>query len=449
MQSRRDQVQAQSYVLGRLTSALVAGEPDGLENPHRRTFTGAVAGVLVAAIVVGGFAVYGFLRPGSASSWRKPGTLIVERDSGTRYVLAGGRLRPVLNAASARLLLGAAPKVVTVSRTSLAGVPHGQPVGIAGAPDALPPAATLAGREWTACGFAGRDEAGTSATVMTLAVSAPAGTPAIGRDEAVAVRADSGGDTHLLLGGERRRLTEDWMPRVLGFADAPTTVPRAWLDLVPAGADVVPPAVPGRGTGKVGQLYVSRAPDASERHYVLLPDGLSPLSATAYALLAGDPATGGRPRELGLSELGQLPVSHAPPLGADLPAAPPRPAPAPAGTAWCVRRQPTGAIDVVADRPLGAGDVVRDAYEVTRTNRTAAAVRVTAGTAGLARAARAGQAPGGGLFLITDTGTKYPLSGGDVADALGYPPGQAVGVPPELLDLLPTGPLLDPAQGWG
>jgi hypothetical protein len=36
MQSRRDQVEAQSYLLSRLTSALLRAEPDGIEPPTKR-----------------------------------------------------------------------------------------------------------------------------------------------------------------------------------------------------------------------------------------------------------------------------------------------------------------------------------------------------------------------------------------------------------------------------
>ncbi|HWS35595.1 MAG TPA: type VII secretion protein EccB, partial [Actinoplanes sp.] len=281
MQNRRDQAQAQSYLLGRVTGALVAGEPDGLETPHRRTLTGLGIGTLIAVLIAAGFAVYGLVVPGGATAWRTSGALIVEKETGTRYLYLDGRLRPVLNYASARLLLGTDIALVTVSATSLAGTPHGTPVGIAGAPDGLPTRG-LAGAWWTVC-----------ATGGTLAVTGKPAGPAAGADEAIVARA--AGAVFLVLNGRRHRLGNDWIVRVLGFSGAEVTVPAAWLDLVPAGADLAPVEVPGRGgrgpevdgaPSRIGQLFTS-----DRGGYVLTRSGLSPLTPLAYTLLAADPRT--------------------------------------------------------------------------------------------------------------------------------------------------------------
>src|SRR5258706_5425271 len=178
MQSRRDQVQAQSYVLGRLTAALVTAEPEALENPHRRILVGTVAGALVAALVVAGFAVYGFLRPGGADSWRAPDTVVMEKETGSRYVLVNGALRPVLNYTSAVLLFGKRPAMVSASAASLRSVARGVPVGIVGAPDTLPDPAALDGVAWKVCAVASRDQAGALSTATILVADrAPASRP--------------------------------------------------------------------------------------------------------------------------------------------------------------------------------------------------------------------------------------------------------------------------------
>src|SRR5436305_4359755 len=104
MQSRRDQVQAQTYVLGRLTSALVHGEPDAAETPMRRTTIGLFAGLMIAAIIVAGSAVIGLIFPSGGTRWQQPGMLVVEKETGSRYLYLAGRLHPVLNLASAMLL---------------------------------------------------------------------------------------------------------------------------------------------------------------------------------------------------------------------------------------------------------------------------------------------------------------------------------------------------------
>ncbi|MGW4462612.1 type VII secretion protein EccB [Micromonospora sp. NPDC004704] len=466
MQSRRDQVQAQSYVLGRLTSALVAAEPEAAENPHRRLLIGTVAGTLIAALVVAGFAVYGFLRPGGATSWRKPGTVVVEKETGSRYVLVDGRLRPVLNYSSALLLFGKKPAMTTVSATSLRSVPRGQSVGIVGAPDALPAPTALAGTTWTVCAVAGRDAAGTLATATTLTVDRTPSGPVLGPDQGVVAQAP-GGETFLVWRGRRYALTQTWLSRVFGYDGSPAPVEPGWLDQLPAGSDIGPVAVPGRGEQgpvvdgtptQIGQLFVARIAGTAERHYLLQRDGLSQLTPTGVAVVSSDPETarayGSRPvvpTELTAAALAGLPASKQPVLPGDLPETPPAVAPAGPGRVWCVRHgDPSGVVRLTAESPLPPGAVAAgDGAGVTRTAGTATAVAFAAGVGGLVRLGRPGQAPGTSYFVVTDAGIKYPLADPSVAQALGYPTSLAATVSPALLELLPTGPLLDPQRARG
>ncbi|MEV4759510.1 type VII secretion protein EccB [Micromonospora sp. NPDC049559] len=467
MQSRRDQVQAQSYVWSRLVTALVVADADAAENPNRRTVVGTVSGLLVAALVVVGFTVYGFLRPGGASAWQKPGVLVVEKETGSRYLYVGNRLRPVLNYSSARLMFPAEPKVVSVSRRSLAAVPHGQPVGIVGAPDALPPPGRVAGQLWTVCAAAAPDQTGRTTTATTLAITAAgaAGGRALAPDEAVLARA--GDRTYLLWRGYRLRLAADWMPRVLGADGGAAPVEESWLETVPAGPDLAPPDVPERGAPgplvdgrptRIGQLFVARTANGAERHYLLRRDGLSPLGSLAYAIVAADPATarlydGGpvRPEELSLAALAQAPTSDRPVLPAGVPAELPRILPArPPGGAWCARhRMADGGVQIVADAPVTVAGMVTDGLALRRGSRTAAAVSVAPGQGGLVVAGRFGQALGPDRYLVTDAGVKYPVADADSAARLGFPASDARPVPARLLDLLPTGPALGTAMVLG
>ena len=96
MQNRRDQVQAHSFVVGRLVSAMLRAEPDSPFTPQRRFSIGWVCGLIVAAC-----GVYGVIVPGGNTSWQEPGVLIVEKETGNRYVYVGEQLRPVANYTSA------------------------------------------------------------------------------------------------------------------------------------------------------------------------------------------------------------------------------------------------------------------------------------------------------------------------------------------------------------
>src|SRR5689334_12232490 len=115
MYSRRDQADAHSFLVGRLVAAVLRTDPDAPDRPLRRTSAGMLGGVVVAVLVVAVIVVIGlFTDIGSGNSWRKPGTLIVDKGTGNRYLLVGDQLHPVLNYASARLLVHGDPAVATV-----------------------------------------------------------------------------------------------------------------------------------------------------------------------------------------------------------------------------------------------------------------------------------------------------------------------------------------------
>ncbi|GGM63380.1 type VII secretion protein EccB [Dactylosporangium sucinum] len=458
MQSRRDQVQAQSYTLGRLTAALVMAEPEALENPHRRVLTGMLAGLLIGGLLVGGFTVFGFLKPGGAKRWQEPETLIVEKESGGRFVLVDGRLRPVYNYASAALIFGKRPALVTVSAASLRSVPRGMPIGIVGAPESTPDAAGLAGVGWEVCALSGTDPTGAART-GTLLVLARGGGTTVGDDSGFTVTAP-GGQVFLIWNGQRFALTRSWIPRVLGYSAAPA-VAANWLNQVPPGPDIAPVDVAGRGDAgpvvdgrqtRVGQVFVARVVGTPDRYFLLLRDGLSPIGATAVALVLGNPDTGAaypgspvRPLELTAGALAQLPMSTQPALPAGLPQRPPAQAGLPAGQTWCVQRATPEGPARATMRAAPAVTVAGDAPVVDRTEQTATAVLAAPGVGGLVRQGRAGQANGTSYFLVTDAGVKFPIASADAAKALGYALEGARTVPAALLSLLPTGPVLDVA----
>ena len=128
-----------------------AGDRSGAV-PFRRAAGAALASVLIAAIAVGATVVYGAIVGGGGQSWRDAQAVIVEKESGARYVFVDDKLHLVLNYASALLIVkSGTPKTVLVSRKSIEGVPRGTPLGIADAPDSLPAAGRLSDAPWTIC----------------------------------------------------------------------------------------------------------------------------------------------------------------------------------------------------------------------------------------------------------------------------------------------------------
>lgn len=167
MQSKRDQVQAHTFVMGRLTSGMLLADPDAPESPLGRTTRGVLVGVVITALVAAGSLVYGLMSPGGNDAWRASGTLVVNRETGARYVYVGGRLRPVRNYASALLVGDGKLKSEDVSTSSLKGTAVGAPVGIPGAPDSVPGVQDLEKDPWQVC------------SVLASEAGAGAGVPAV------------------------------------------------------------------------------------------------------------------------------------------------------------------------------------------------------------------------------------------------------------------------------
>lgn len=461
MRSRREQVRAYRFVTRRIVSALLGGDPETSEPPLRRAGLTMFASVMAGALVLAGFGVYGLVRPGGSASWRRGDALIVERDTGARFVYRAGRLHPVRNYASARLILGsAAPPVVTVAASSLTGARRGRPVGIPDAPDTLPPAGELTGLPWTVC--AARDPEGVAhEVVVTLLIGGHHRGERMLGDHGLLV--SSGDTTWLLWHGRRLRVAGGTALSSLGWANWRTApVAPAFLDAVPAGPDLAAPAVDGAGRAgpdiggrhaTVGTVYQVPGPHGSRQYQVLLADGLAPVHEVAAELLLG--RDNRRAHRLSPAAYDAAPHSHTTLEPEGMPAA--RPplvslgAPESAGDrgpAVCAAYR--GGVPAVGTyRTAPATVVAREPGGPTGTDPdgtpTVTAVVVPGGHGALVRATSAPGVPVGDTYLVTDQGLRYAVPGDKALTALGYGGVTPVRVPAELLDLVPTGPVLDPS----
>ncbi|MGF7239065.1 MAG: type VII secretion protein EccB [Frankia sp.] len=458
MQSRRDQVNAYNYLVSRLTGALVRAEPDVLESPTRRDVRGLVSGIVAAVLLLAVVAGWVLLSARGSTAWRKPGALIVDKSSGSRFLLVDGALRPVDNIASARLLTGSAVSPVVVSGSKLAGVPRGAPVGIANAPDMVPDLRHLNEGVWRLCADprpgppAAAAAAGPGAApAMLVDIGVPASRSRIGADAGLLVSA--AGQEYLLWRGQRLLIARPWAADVLGFgAVTPTVVPRTWLDLLPSGPDLAPVPVPGRGKRRpdiggrathLGELFAAETASGSVAHYILLPAGLTALSPTQLALARAE--AGDAPeRPITLGDLAAAARATMPAPQTALPVKPPEIQPPSPGESICVESS--------ADRTRSTVDVVLATATLTPGIRVSngTAIQVTAGGGALVmpkvvdpQAASTDEAPG---VLVDGGGTAYQVTGKAI-QALGYAPGLAIASPWKLLAFLPLGPPLTTPGG--
>ncbi|RSS68495.1 type VII secretion protein EccB [Streptomyces sp. WAC06614] len=460
MQSRRDQVQAHLFVMNRLGAGMLRGDPDAPDLPTRRTTRGVRTSVFLTVLIALVIGLYGAVRPGGATGWAKPGTLVVVKETGARYLFVGGQLRPVLNQASARLVAGEKMTVAQVGVASLKAAPRGGPVGIVGAPDGLPARSALDGGAWLVCGLVGRAPTGGAVPLLSVAVGAGSAGQALSPEQGVLV-ATPDGVQHVLWQGKRLRL-DTGAATALGYTSAtPYPVSPGQLNSLPAGPDLAPPEIPGRGGAgpapagrqtRVGQLFTGPAGEP----YVLTQQGFARLGPTAFELLRGDPRTqreayAGAPatvQAVGAADLADRSAPAGTLRDSGLPATPPRlvvPAP---GQAVCTRLEPAAGgprtlVSLVASAtvsglpPAAQPGVVPGCGGADR-------VSVRPGAGALVRALSGAGAPGG-TYLVSDNGVKYPVPSPDAVKALGYEGAAAVGMPSALLSLLPTGPSLDPA----
>ncbi|WP_432990131.1 type VII secretion protein EccB [Dactylosporangium sp. CA-233914] len=435
MSSRRDQVDAQRYMLSRVTGALVRAEPETAESPTRRDRTGTVAGLVFGLLLLGVTAIWA-LFPGSGSTrWQQPHMLVVDDRTGARYVLVSGQLRPVDDVATATLLTGGGLTPVVVSSATLAKVPRGVPVGNPAGPQVLPAADRLNAGVWRACDL-GQGHVG-------LDIGVPAGAQPLGGGEAVPVT--GGGKTYLLWGGRRLLLGEAWVADVLGLGLVPPIpVGAAWLDLIPLSGTAGPPTVEGDGgngptvAGKpssIGQMFLVDLGNGKVGHYMMTRGGMAPLTETEYLLQRARPGSVAE-TAIGAADLAATPQRTPVHPLTTLPATPPRPRSTPDGAAVCVEY--TGRPD--------HGPTVVLSPDYARPGTVAATVRVSPGGGALLLPRLDGDAAQLPAVLVDERGIGYPLAGRDIS-TLGYAAAQAVVMPSALVALVPAGPALVRPEG--
>lgn len=166
MASRRDELNAYTFARKRTVGAFLLPSGGGSDEDAPRPVKAVLPSVVVGALVVGGFAVWGVFKPSAPVGWDEGNFIIQGKQSTTRYVVLKDkdgrtkRLHQVLNMASARLVLSVDAKVVVVADSVLDAYPnHGPTIGIPYAPDKLPSRANASKpMKWSVCDRPGSDE---------------------------------------------------------------------------------------------------------------------------------------------------------------------------------------------------------------------------------------------------------------------------------------------------
>ena len=432
MASKKDLIEAQSFSRRRLLTAFTSGAVGTGELEPAKPLRAVAAGLALTALVVIGGVFYGMISPGLPAGWEN-NRLVIAKDTGARYVSAKGTLYPVVNTASARLLVPSAQfALVSTTSARIASIPIGPSVGIVGAPDRLPAAKGLVDTGWTSC--LTEDDAPNVRIGTATGAKPSAG--------AVVAKTDTG---VFVLAGTRRYQVDpkhvDSVLRALALGDAEQRrVDDRWLNLFEPGTMLTPLQVQDAGKALAGStlivgkaVHVTGSPPA-ERFVVQADGSLATLSPLAYQLyLIGTGSLSGTAAEVNAATIEQM--HNAGPAGA--------------------KDWPTSTLTSLADDANACalststdGQPGTTLALSTATTATAG-VQVDAGAGALVRAGGPGEQSAGTIYLVDATGTAFPVEpDAETLARLGYTPSNVGRVTAGWIALLPVGPKLStPAAG--
>ncbi|MEW1893195.1 MULTISPECIES: type VII secretion protein EccB [unclassified Streptomyces] len=498
MVTRRDELNAYTFAKRRALAAFLQPMADGSDEGAPRPLRAVLPGVLTGALLLAGFGAYGMFRPVAPKGWDRPGAkVVVGRTSTTRYVvLTTGRgahrrtrLHPVLNLASARLLLDPGDYgVVQVADDVLdaGGPPRGPVIGIPYAPDRLPgkrDAGTA--KRWAVCVRPGGGGSGVQRAGFVLAARDHRLTEGPNRltgGRVLYVQDPHG--TRYLVDARGTKYRVDERPGDLGhLTDAlvgrarPRPVTDDWLATLHTGSPVAFPVVPGEigaparvegrlsaRENRVGAVLRTRT-GAGTAYHVVLDGRVQPVSEFTAWLIVNSPQT---------AALDQAGTAYPAGLQDFVPDSAPF-----AGQAahWPVRKAVRvdtahrSTVCSVLRATDGRGRTTLSTWAGTTYPAAVGAggtsTYVTPGSGLLYAQVRGRQTrPDGSLFLVTDTGLRYAVQGNGDGDPghsalpagstshaqgraneaqtrLGYEGVRPALVPAEWSEFLPRGPRLD------
>lgn len=437
----RLQVSGYRFALRRVECALLRGDLHGAGGCPRGRPASLTIGCVLAALVMAGYAVLALLRPHPALDRAQ---IVMDRESGALYVRVGDTWHPVPNLASARLIAESAASPLPVRGSDLGRTKRGPLLGIPGAPQSLGKPLRPDESAWTICDA---DDSGATTVIAGPTERSPVW--GLTADQAILVSAPSGSPAYLLYRGQRAVVdpADAAVSRALRLdGRRPRPVSQSLLNAVPEAPPIRAPRVPGAGEATPGLpgfvagsvLRITRA-DGDE-YYVALSTGVQRIGRVAADLLRFTNARGAaHATTVAPDAIRAAPIVDALPV-AEFPDRAPTVAdgagvlcaawePAPSGRpevallAGARVPVPSGRTPVTLSQADGRGPALDAAY-------------VPPGRSAYVR----GSGPVGTRYLITDTGTRYPVHDDDAAHDLGLP--AANPAPWPIVAALPAGPEL-------
>ena len=208
------------FLLRRIECALLGRDIRAVDEPIRAPAQSLLAGLVLAVILLAGCAVLAILRPQPTLA---DAPILMGKHSGALYVRLGETLHPVLNLASARLIMKTNADPLPTPESQLVHIKRGPMLGILGAPQYLGKPLTEEELRWTVCDS--RD--GVPSTTIIVGRAEGRRSRALPHEGILLVRPGSGGSTYLLYEGRRAvvNLAESAAVHALGLeGQIPLTV---------------------------------------------------------------------------------------------------------------------------------------------------------------------------------------------------------------------------------
>jgi type VII secretion protein EccB len=443
------------FMLRRIECALLGRDIRSVNEPIRTPMQSLMTGSVLAIITLAGCAVLAVVRPQPAAD---NAPIVMGKQSGALYVRVGETLHPVLNLASARLIVRTNADPLPIPESQLGHGNRGPLLGIPGAPQFVGMPLAEDELRWTVCDSGAG--ASPSTTVIIGRADGPRSRP-LANEQSVLVRPVSGGSTYLLYDGRRAvvNLGEPAVVRALGLdGQVPLAVSSTLLNAVPEAPPITAPRIPNAGNRGPAELpgfpvgsVLRLARGNGDEYYVVLGHGIQRVGQVAADLLRFTDSRGTRtaisvaPDTIrtipAVTELavGSFPDRMRSPLNAD-------------GTTLCVswRHAASGGVAIsflVGGLPIPAGQEPVKLSQADGKGPAIDAAYLSPGRCAYVRATGlSGDNPGAGTrYLITDTGARFAIHDDDAAHDLGLPD-TTIAAPWPVLAKLPAGPELSRAN---
>ncbi|MGX9791290.1 type VII secretion protein EccB [Mycobacterium sp. MMS18-G62] len=467
----RAQVNGYRFLIRRLEHALIRGDSRMIHDPMRGQMRALIVGLVIAVLITGACGVMAFFKPAPNLG---DAQILMSKSSGAAFVRIGDRVHPVLNLASARLIVGKNDNPKDVDDKFLNALPRGPMVGIVGAPTSIRGGDDLSRSSWTVCDTLQTPDVTETVGAASLQTTVLANDPVLdgnirAAESAQAILTEVGGTTYLIYNGVRApiELSDPVVINGLHLQGAPLRpVSVGFLNAFPLVEAITPVAIDGVGEpSSLGPDYpsgsiVKTVDSRGEQLYVVLRDGLQPISpATADVIRYGEPDTArATAREIAPAVVASVPILHRLPVDHYPTVSPQIVSPNPDRVVCMGWQRSNGAAQATvrlltgSRLPVPAG---ADAVQLATADGNGPGVDSVYMTPGAGEYVQAtGVEPEsrstGPLFYVSDTGLRYHVKDLPTATALGLvgaksPDGKSDApqvAPWPVLSLLPPGPEL-------